>query len=889
VRLSTALLRLSVFPAIIALSLTSIAQTPTPPVPIPPTPAPGPSPTKPADTKPGDKPAETKPPAPKPGEPKPYKDVITAEAKTEKGVFTVHRIDDKVYFEIPVSMYDKDMLWQTEIAQTGDGAGFGGSHVGERVIRFSRHKNNIFVRSISFEIRGDGKTPIQKAVDNTNLSPIIASLPIEAEGEGKSAVVNVSQFYVNDQGPVPAGRAIGGGEVDVSRSYIDRIKAFPLNIEGHIVVTFKRGPTVITTVVHHSLLMLPEKPMQARYFDSRVGYFTEAFSDYGSSEHRVVDRELIARYRLEKKDPKARISDPVKPIVYYVSREVPDEWRGYIHQAIEDWQPAFEQAGFSHAIIAKDAPSVEEDPNWDPEDARYSVIRWIAEPIENAMGPHLHDPRSGEIISAHVIVWHNMLKLAEQWYLVQCGCLDPRAQKLPLPNELEGQLVRYVIAHEVGHTLGLRHNHKASSSYTIAQLRNKEFTEKYGDEASIMDYGRFNYVAQPGDNAYLIPKVGPYDRFAIEWGYTPVPGSTTPEAEQSALDAIAARQITDPMLRFGGEDGPAQVDPTVQMEDLSNDPVAASTLGMKNIERIVPLLIPATTKFGESYEQLQEVYSTLLGQRLQELMHVAKLVGGVVETRYHAGRGEDVYTPVPRDQQARAVQFLLANAFIAPAYLYPPSIVNKIQFTGVSDRILQEQNLMLLLLLGNGRIGRMLEKQATTPASTPVYTVAQLVTDLQNGIWSELDSKSPKIDIYRRNLQRAYLKQMEPKVAPGTATQSDLRPIVVGALKALQTKVQIAIAQSTDPATQLHLRDCRTQLENILNPKFATTAAASSGGFFPMFLQLEESLPEARKQNDECNLNAASEWLNSLLKAVASGTGTGHSSFTGSVLTGSAP
>ena len=395
-RFSTAILRLSALPVLVALSLASAAQPPAPkpPSPTPPTPIPAPAPTKP-DAKPGDKPAEAKPPALKPGEPKPYKDVITAEAKTEKGVFTVHRIDEKVYFEIPTSMYDKDMLWQTEIAQTGGGAGFGGTHVGEKVIRFSRHKNSIFIRSISWDIRGDGKTAIQKAVDITNVSPIIASLPIEAEGEGKAAVVNVTQFYVNDQSPVPAGPAIGGG-ADANRSYIERIKAFPLNIEAHVLVTFNRGANPITTVVHHSLVMLPEKPMSPRYYDSRVGYFTEEYSDYGSSEHRVVDRELIARYRLEKKDPKARISDPVKPIVYYVSREVPDEWRNYIHQAIEDWQPAFEQAGFSHAIIAKDAPSETEDPNWDPEDARYSVIRWVAQPVEKltAMGPHLHDPRT---------------------------------------------------------------------------------------------------------------------------------------------------------------------------------------------------------------------------------------------------------------------------------------------------------------------------------------------------------------------------------------------------------------------------------------------------------------------------------------------------------------
>lgn len=844
------------------LSLSAIAQAPAPKTPAPQPPGPKPAPTKPADTKPADAKAADAKPATKPGEPKPYKDVITAEAKSDKGLFTVHKIDEKIYFEIPVALYNKDLLWQTEIAQTGAGVGFGGTHVGEKVIRFSRHNNTIYIRSVSYSIRGDGKTAIQRAVDITNVSPIIAALPVEAEGEGKSAVVNVSKFYAEDAGPVPAAPAIGGGP-DASRSFVDRIKSFPLNIEAQVQVTYNRGGGPVTTMVHHSLVLLPEKPMLGRYADSRVGYFTEGFSDYGSNEHGVVDREFAARYRLEKKDPKARVSDPVKPIVYYVSREVPEQWRKYVKEAIEDWKPAFEQAGFSNAIIAKDAPTEAEDPNWDPEDARYSVIRWVAQPVQNAMGPHVNDPRSGEILSAHVIVWHNMLKLAEQWYFAQCADLDPRAHKLPLPTELEGELVRYVICHEVGHTLGLRHNHKASSSYTIAQLRDKNFTEKYGDEASIMDYGRFNYVAQPGDGARLIPMLGPYDKYAIEWGYSPVPGAATPEAEKSALDAIAARQVADPMLRFGGEDEASRVDPTVQMEDLSNDPVAAGTLGLKNIERILPLLIPATTRFGESYDQLQEVYGVLLGQRIQELMHVTKLVGGVVETRYHAGRGEDVYTPVPKEQQAKAVQFLLANAFVPPTYMYPASIVNKIQFSGVPDRILREQTMLLLSLLSDARINRLIEKQATS--STPVYTAAQLITDLQNGIWSELDTANPTVNLYRRNLQRVYLKQIEPRLAPGSSTQSDSRFLLTAAIRSLQARVQTALTKSTDSTTQLHLRDCRTQIENILNPKFATSGSSSASPFSVFFAHFDENLPEAQKHNDGCDLFTANDWLKTLL------------------------
>ncbi len=502
------------------------APTPAPPAPVPPTPTPTPTPAP--TPAPGQKPAEAKPaaPPPKPGTPKAYKDVITAEAKSDTGLFTVHRIDEKVYFEIPTAMYDEDMLWQTELAQTGSGAGYGGTHVGEKVIRWTRRNNTMYLRAISYTMRGDGKTAIQKAVDAANVSPIIATFPVEAEGTNKSAVIDVTRFYAGDAGPVPGSGAIGGG-ADPSRSYLERIKSFPTNIEARAVVTYSaRGG--ITTTVHHSLVLLPEKPMQGRYYDSRVGYFTDSFSDYGSNENRVKDREFINRYRLEKKDPTAKVSDPVKPIVYYISREVPEKYRFALKQGIEAWSSCFEQAGFSHAIIAKDAPTELEDPNWDPEDARYSVIRWAAQPIENAVGPHISDPRTGEILSAHVIIWHDVMKLSEQWYFAQVACLDKRAQTLPLPEPLMGELLRYIVTHEVGHTLGLRHNHKASSSYTAAQLRDAAFTEKFGDEASIMDYGRFNYVAQPGDNARLIPIIGPYDKFAIEWGYKPFPGATTP-------------------------------------------------------------------------------------------------------------------------------------------------------------------------------------------------------------------------------------------------------------------------------------------------------------------------------------------------------------------------
>ena len=835
--------------AVGCLSTAAFAQKPTSPPPA--------AETKPADAKPAVKPVKA-------GEPKPYKDVITAEAKSDKGLFTVHQIDEKIYFEIPAALLGKDMLWQTEIAETGSGAGYGGRAVGNKVIQWTRRHNTIYLRAISYAMRGDGKSAIQRAVDATNVSPILAAFQVEAEGPDKAAVIDATRLYAGDAGPVPAGPAMGGG-ADPSRSFIERIKSFPLNIEGRATVTFNRPAGAVTTTVHHSLILLPAKPMTGRYFDDRIGYFTEGFSDYASGEHRVKDRAFATRYRLVKKDPTAAVSDPVNPIVYYVSREVPEQWRKYIKQAIEDWKPAFEQAGFSNAIIAKDAPTEKEDPNWDPEDVRHSVIRWAAQPVENAMGPHVHDPRSGEILSAHVIVWHDALKLAEQWYFVQCACLDAKAQTLPLPEPLMGELVRYIVAHEVGHTLGLRHNHKGSSAYTVAQLRSKEFTEKFGDEASIMDYGRFNYVAQPGDNARLIPLLGPYDKFAIEWGYKPLVGATTSESEKSELDAIAARQATDVALRFGGEDDKARVDPTVQTEDLGSNPIEATAYGLKNIDRNVNLLVNATTRFGEDYSLLQELYFQLLNQRQQELFHVAKLVGGVVETRFNAGRGGDVFRPVPRAQQQQAVNFLLANAFTTPRTMLAPTILNRIEPAGVMARVLNGQIFMLSSLLSESRLRRMMDKEAMPTG--PAYTVSQLVGDLQNGIWSELDMPAPAVDLYRRNLQRGYLQSLKPRLTSDTAAQSEFRPVVMAALRQLQPKVNVSLAKAKDAATIVHLRDCKNEIENLLNPKFATASTPSLSGFFQLGLQFEQMLPEAQKPEDGCHLMSSIDWVNGVLKS----------------------
>jgi hypothetical protein len=776
-----------------------------------------------------------KTPPSKSGSLKPYADVITGEARSQVGVLTVHQVNEKVYFEIPTALLDRDMLWSTEIAQVPAGFGYGGTAAGNRVVRWTRRENKIYLRNVSYQIRAEGSGAIATAVDAASLQPIIMSFDVETEGKERASVIDVTRLLTSDvpefspKGPLGAGGpfshtgTIAVGGLDPSRTYLDKIRAFPNNIEVRTLMTYSLpgpGPGSVNSVsalIHYSLVLLPNPPMAPRLADSRVGYFTVGFQDYGRPENQVVNREYIARYRLEKREPQAALSDPVRPIVYYISQEVPEEWRPYLKQGVEDWNAAFEQAGFKNAIVCKEAPTLKEDPDWDPEDARYSVIRWAPMAVENAKGPHLSDPRTGEILSAHIIVWHDVLKLAQTWYFVQCGDLDPQAQKLPLPSTLMGELLRYVVCHEVGHTLGLRHNHKASSSYTCAQLRDPQFTQEYGDEASIMDYGRFNYVAQPGDNARLIPKIGPYDRFAIEWGYKPLPDAKTPDDEKPALDAIAARQVSDPMLRFGGENATSAVDPTVQTEDLGSDPIEATTYGLRNLSKVALLIPTATTRPGDDYTQMREIYNSLLGQRAKELGHVAKLIGGVVETDFHVGHGGDVFQPEPKARQAQAVRFLLDNAFITPKDLLLPDILNRIQPTGVVDQVVNLQRSLLASLLDEGRIKRLEDQQAMQSGQS--YTVLQLVTDLQSGIWSELGQPHPVIDVYRRDLQRSYIELLRPQLIGDAVSTTDLRPDALGALIDLAHTIDRALPKTTDRETWLHLRDCRSRIDRILHPK----------------------------------------------------------------------
>jgi hypothetical protein len=800
--------------------------------------------------------------------PKPYREVITDKAVSQVGLFTVHKVDDKWYFEIPDSLFNREILAITRFSKSPAGSrSYGGEKVNEQTIRWEKGpSDNVFMRVVTIvSVAPDSTQPIAVAVRNSNVDPIAAAFDVKAYGpDSNSVVIDVTDFFKQDNQPVSLSpdlkRRYNLGGISSDRSFISYIHSYPLNTEVRTVKTFSSSPSqggislgsgstlpaadvagAVTMELNNSFIMLPVVPMRKRLFDPRVGYFASEYSVYTDSQQKSETKTFIHHWRLEPKEEdlarweRGELVEPKKPIVFYIDPATPKQWRPYLIAGINDWQAAFEKAGFKNAIIGKEWP--ENDSTMNLEDARFSVLRYFASDIENAYGPNEADPRTGEILTSTIGWYHNVMKLLHDWYMIQTGAVDPRARSMIFNDSLMGDLVRFVSSHEIGHTLGLRHNMGSSSQTPVEKLRDKAWVEANGHTASIMDYARFNYVAQPEDHIGpkgLYPRIGPYDKWAIQWGYKPIPDTKSAEDDKKILNRWIIDSLkSNPRLWFGGEG--QNFDPRSQTEDLSDNAIKASEYGILNLKRIIVQLPAWTKEEADTYDNLEDMYGFLLGQFSRYMNHVAKNVGGIYETFKSVEQPGDVYEPTPKTIQEQSVAFLHKQLFETPYWLLDRDILNKISSPASTEMIANTQAGVLGSLLSASRLFRM-EAISDRFGKTVVYNPDDLITDVEKGLWAEL-GKPQAIDPFRRNLQKQYvdilislMNPVLPAIPAGLPRgiviffgtdikNTDIPSIARGHLAALRNRMLAAGNLSNDKISKFHLLDMAERIRQAMSPK----------------------------------------------------------------------
>lgn len=774
---------------------------------------------------------------------KTYEEIITKDAITDDGLFKVHKVKDKYYYEIADSLLGRDMLMVTRIVKMATELPLNRHKMSEQVLKWEKFDNNIFLKQASYSKFANDSLPISIAVSNSNFEPIISSFKIAVENkENNSHVIDVTSLYKSDIKifgfPQSSRKGYKITSLDSKLSFIESIRSFPLNIETKHIKTYKSSNSrngQISMVLNNSMILLPKEPMKRRYFDQRVGWFTSAQTDYGIDNQEAETVRYLDRWRLEIKDEdidkfkNGELVEPKKPIVYYLDPATPEKWRKYLKDGIEDWNVAFEAAGFKNAVIVKYPPTKEEDPDWSPEDVRYSTVRYLASPSLNANGPHVSDPRSGEIIESDINWYHNVMKLLRNWYFVQTAAVNPDSRGVEFKNEVMGELIRFVSSHEFGHTIGLPHNMGSSSAYPVDSLRSATFTKKYGTSPSIMDYARFNYVAQPGDEGVALmpsqwntPNVGVYDIYSVKWGYKPILDVSV-EEEKSILKSWIMEKANDLKYRFGS----AGIDPSSQTEDLGDDAVKASEYGIANLKRIMPKLMEWTTKDGETYTELGYMYGQVLGQFGRYMGHVSNNIGGIYQYYKTSDQDGAVYTHVKKSYQQNCMNFLQNQLFETPEWMINKEILNKIEFAGITNRIRSTQSRTLNSLLDFGKMARLIENEAINGKNA--YSLIEMMTDLRKGIFNEV-YKNKTIDVYRRNLQLAYLDRIsylmsnEQGSTPSWArnyvtsvkvSQSDIRTVAANQLIELRKDLK-KHKNKSDKMTKMHLEMVQNKISSIL-------------------------------------------------------------------------
>ncbi len=767
-------------------------------------------------------------------------------AEKDEGLFTVFKLEDKYYFGIPDSLFSKDMLMVTRTSRTAMDMGYGGESLDERVFVWENRANRqVLLRTKMYQKVADKDSYMYKAVYNSSFPPIIAAFDIKAFSPD-SAIVIVEATDVFKSDVLGFGlnydkkQRFSLGNIDDKRSFIVSINSFPGNMEVKSVKTYSLTGDArnvennrlrsVTLEIRNSMHLLPEKPMKPRFADARVGFFAQSQYDYGIDEAQQATRtRYIKRWKLEPTDEEAyfrgELVEPKKPIIYYLDPAIPSQWVPYFIQGVEDWNVAFEQAGFKNAIKAKAFPTQEENPDFDPMDARYSVIAYFASETENAYGPHVADPRSGEIVNTVVCIYHNVMKLLHNWYMIQCGAVDPRARKMVFEEELMGRLMRFLVAHEVGHTLGLAHNFAGSAAYPVDSLRSKTFTDQFGTSASIMDYARFNYVAQPGDGVEnLFPVIGPYDKHAIEWGYTYYPKEKTSHEEHLILNELLKARVDNPLYRFGRQFF-LQPDPRAQAEDLGDDPMRSAAYGLKNLKIVMNGIGEWTKEEGEGYGELNNIYGKALDQWRRYMWHVIANIDGTYTTPRTTDQEGVQYEAVPREIQKEAIEFLAEHAFQMPEWLIRAEYYANIDPFNLMLRRLQERQVGVFNRAFS--LGNLLSKTSREVLHPDDhYPASEYLYDMRMAVWRELYANEDP-DMHKRALERAYIARIDAMLQRTNTENalsgnidmvkySDVRLLLLAELETLEKDIRRRARRARGDLIQAHYRDLLVRINNIL-------------------------------------------------------------------------